>query len=499
MDPFNKGLGDEDQHALTLSLKKNLHPTQFPSVDDETDGKQKDGDSTSKKKSGGFQSMGFASNLLKAITKKGYNCPTPIQRKAIPILMNGRDIIAMARTGSGKTAAFLLPMLHHLGTHSGTVGVRGIVLSPTRELALQTCRFARELGRYTGLKYCLVVGGSSLEEQFTDLAANPDIVIATPGRLLHIMHESRLELKLVKMVVMDEGDRLFELGFQAQIMEILKSVPESCQRTLFSATMPEVLAEFASAGLTNPVLVRLDTDIRISEDLKLSFFVIREDERLSLLLYLLDEVIHVRNLGASEVACQVAVFVATKYHVEFLQGFLAECGIQSSVVHGTMDQEARKESISSFYKKKTAVLIVTDVAARGLDIPQLDYVINYAFPSTEKLFIHRVGRVARAGRSGTAFSFVGHDEVAYVMDLHLGLNRTLKMDIENGDLPKDVNYIGSMPPELMRRHADVVRRVLIGNAELQQFEKTADNGNKQYKRTRNPASQVSQSKTKAFL
>jgi len=475
-----------------------LNPTAFPSVEGTTAGLTAEQSKTTKGKKkgsgGGFQTMGLNNHILRAIVKKGYACPTPIQRKAIPILLQGRDVVAMARTGSGKSAAYLLPMLHTLGTHSGTVGIRGVVLSPTRELALQTVRFCKELGRFTGLKNCLVVGGGALEQQFTDLAGNPDIVIATPGRLLHIIHESHLELKLVKVIIFDEGDRLFEMGFQAQILEILKRVPEHCQRALFSATMPAVVAEFASAGLVNPVLVRLDADIRISDELTLSFFVMREDERAPILYYLLDDVIRVRD-GES----QVAVFVPTKYHVDFYQTLLQEHNITSSVVHGTMDQEARKESMANFYNRRTFVLIVTDVAARGLDIPLLDYVINVSFPSTEKLFIHRVGRVARAGRAGKAFSFVGHDEVPYCLDVHLGLHRVLQNEKKEGDLAKEVNYVGTVPPEVIRRHAEILRRSLLANAELLQLEKTAENGYKQYKKTRPPASRMSVMASKAFL
>ncbi|PFX19683.1 ATP-dependent RNA helicase DDX54 [Stylophora pistillata] len=335
-----------------------------------------------KKKSGGFQSMGLSFPVFKGVMKKGYKLPTPIQRKTIPVIMDGKDVVAMARTGSGKTAAFLIPMFERLKAHSAKVGARGLILSPTRELALQTLKFTKELGRFTGLKAAVVLGGDSLEGQFAALHGNPDIIVATPGRFLHVVMEMDLKLTSVEYVVFDEADR---------------------QTLLFSATLPKLLVDFTKAGLTDPVLIRLDVDSKLSEQLKLAFFSVKSVDKPAVLLHVLQNVVKPNE--------QTLVFTATKHHVEYLKELLDIAGIECSFVYSTLDQTARKINIGKFQHKKTNVMVVTDVAARGIDIPMLDNVINYNFPAKPKLFIHRVGRVARAGRSGTAYSLVSGDEV----------------------------------------------------------------------------------------
>lgn len=208
--------------------------------------------------------MGLNANLLKAITRKGFAVPTPIQRKTIPLLQQEKDVVGMARTGSGKTAAFVIPLIEKLKTHSTRVGARALLLAPSRELALQTLSVVKELGRGTDLRSLLLVGGDSLEEQFAAMANNPDVIIATPGRFLHLKVEMGLDLHSIQYVVFDEADRLFEMGFAAQLTEILHALPSSRQTLLFSATLPKSLVEFARAGLHEPVLVRLDADSKIS-------------------------------------------------------------------------------------------------------------------------------------------------------------------------------------------------------------------------------------------
>jgi ATP-dependent RNA helicase DDX54/DBP10 len=211
--------------------------------------------------------QGLNAHLLKAISRKGFSVPTPIQRKTIPLVLDGQDVVGMARTGSGKTAAFVIPMIEKLKAHSARVGARALILSPSRELALQTLKVVKEFGRGTDLKCVLLVGGDSLEEQFGFMAANPDIVIATPGRFLHLKGEMSLDLSSIKYVVFDEADRLFEMGFAAQLTEILHALPTSRQTLLFSATLPKSLVEFARAGLQEPSLVRLDAESKVSPDL----------------------------------------------------------------------------------------------------------------------------------------------------------------------------------------------------------------------------------------
>ena len=370
-----------------------------------------------KAKSGGFESMGFSYQVYRGIKMKGYRVPTPIQRKTIPLVMRGHDVVAMARTGSGKTAAFLLPMFERLKEHSLKVGIRGLILAPTRELALQTLKFAKELGKYTDLRLCLLVGGDSMEEQFAALARNPDVVMATPGRLLHHLEEVGLTLASCQYLVFDECDRLFEMGFAAEMRAILKKVSDNRQTLLFSATLPSALAEFARAGLKDPELVRLDVDHKISDNLRMGFFTVRDEERDAALLHLVQH--RIRKDEAT------IVFVATKHHVEYVHALITAVGCSACMLYGAMDPSARKIAIGRFRAKLCQYMVVTDVAARGVDIPLLENVINHNFPTKAKLFVHRVGRAARAGRAGTAYSLVSTEELPSMIDLHLFLGKPL--------------------------------------------------------------------------
>ncbi|XP_042767263.1 ATP-dependent RNA helicase DDX54 [Panthera leo] len=432
-----------------------------------------------KKKSGGFQSMGLSYPVFKGIMKKGYKVPTPIQRKTIPMILDGKDVVAMARTGSGKTACFLIPMFERLKTRSAQTGARALILSPTRELALQTMKFTKELGKFTGLRTALILGGDKIEDQFAALHENPDVIIATPGRLVHVAVEMNLKLQSVEYVVFDEADRLFEMGFAEQLQEILCRLPGGHQTVLFSATLPRLLVEFARAGLTEPVLIRLDVDAKLNEQLKTSFFLVREDTKAAVLLHLLRTVVRPQD--------QTVVFVATKHHAEYLSELLTTQGVSCAHIYSALDQTARKINLARFTHGKCSTLIVTDLAARGLDIPLLDNVINYSFPAKGKLFLHRVGRVARAGRSGTAYSLVAPDEVPYLLDLHLFLGRALTLarphEGPSGAVGGD-GALGRVPQSVVDDEEGGLRSALSASLQLRGLGRVADNAQQQYVRSR---------------
>nr|XP_015221580.1 PREDICTED: ATP-dependent RNA helicase DDX54 [Lepisosteus oculatus] len=428
-----------------------------------------------KKKSGGFQSMGLSYPVFKGVMKKGYKVPTPIQRKTIPLILEGRDVVAMARTGSGKTAAFLIPLFERLKAPQAQTGARALILSPTRELALQTLKFTKELGKFTGLKTALILGGDRMDDQFAALHENPDIIIGTPGRLMHVAVEMNLKLRGVEYVVFDEADRLFEMGFAEQLQEIIRRLPEARQTLLFSATLPKLLVEFARAGLTEPVLIRLDVDTKLSDQLKLAFFQLRQDDKPALLLHLLRSVVKPQE--------QTVVFAATKHHVEYLKEVLSSEGVDCSYIYSALDQTARKINIGRFVHRKCMVMLVTDVAARGIDIPLLDNVINYNFPSKAKLFLHRVGRVARAGRTGTAYSLVCPDEVPFMFDLHLFLGRPLQF--ATAGLPQDVDGVfGRVPQSVLDDEEALLIAAHQNSQDLQNLRRVAENAYKQYLRSR---------------
>ena len=447
-----------------------------------------------KKKSGGFQSMGLSSEVLRGVLTKGYRVPTPIQRKTIPVILEGKDVVAMARTGSGKTASFLVPMFQKLLLKSAQVGAklkgaRALVLSPTRELALQTLSFTRELGRFCGLKSFCVLGGDSMEKQFSAMHENPDIIIATPGRFVHLCVEMGLKLNGIEYVVFDEADRLFEMGFGEQLREILGRLPETRQTVLFSATLPKLLVDFAKAGLTEPTLIRLDVETKIPETLKLAFFHTRMETKPALLLHTLTHVIPAEE--------QVVVFAATRHHVEYLHTLLDKAGIDNTFIYSQLDPTARKINAAKFKigAKKTRVLVVTDLAARGIDIPMLDNVINYHFPAKSKLFVHRVGRVARAGRTGCAYSFVAQDELAYFVDLQLFLGQG-NVKLQQPGCEDLHNVLGATPQSVSDEWLDTLQKWHEDMPDLEAQVKTAENGYKQYLKSRPSASNESVKRSK---
>ncbi|KNG89584.1 ATP-dependent RNA helicase DBP10 [Aspergillus nomiae NRRL 13137] len=473
-----------------------------------------------------------ASNLKgRTVKKGGFSVPTPIQRKTIPVIMDGQDVVGMARTGSGKTAAFVIPMIEKLKSHSIKVGARGLILSPSRELALQTLKVVKELGKGTDLKSVLLVGGDSLEEQFSMMAGNPDIVIATPGRFLHLKVEMNLDLSSIRYVVFDEADRLFEMGFADQLTEILHGLPANRQTLLFSATLPKSLVEFARAGLQEPTLIRLDTESKISPDLENVFFSVKSAEKEGALLHILHEVIKMPtgpteasqrqkeqgdsknfkkrkrgddkaiNFKESPTKYSTIVFAATKHHVDYLYSLLREAGFAVSYAYGSLDQTARKIQVQNFRAGLSNILVVTDVAARGIDIPILANVINYDFPSQPKIFVHRVGRTARAGRKGWSYSLVRDSDAPYMLDLQLFLGRRLVIGREHDgqvNFAEDV-VVGSLPRDGLSTSCEWVTRVLENEADIYGQRTIAGKGEKLYMRTRNSASLESAKRAKQVV
>lgn len=431
----------------------------------------------------------------------------------------------MARTGSGKTAAFVIPMIERLKAHSARVGARGLILSPSRELALQTLKVVKELGKGTDLKTVLLVGGDSLEEQFGLMAANPDIVIATPGRFLHLKVEMSLDLSSIKYVVFDEADRLFEMGFATQLTEILHALPPSRQTLLFSATLPSSLVEFARAGLQEPSLVRLDAETKVSPDLESAFFSVKGGEKEGALLHVLRDVIKM-PLGTPEGAQQedekqskkrkrgsdrpnpkekptehsTIIFTATKHHVEYIATLLRHAGYSVSHVYGSLDQTARKIQVDNFRRGRTNILVVTDVAARGIDIPVLANVINYDFPPQPKVFVHRVGRTARAGQRGWAYALVRESDLPYLLDLQLFLGRKLVLgqEVKEPSFAQDI-VVGSLMRSELENHTEWVNKILHEDVDISALKRVTVKAEKLYMKTRNSASSQSAKRAREVI
>lgn len=422
---------------------------------------------------GSFQSMGLHPSLLRSLLMRGYTTPTPIQRRAIPAVLAqpAQDVVGMARTGSGKTLAYLVPLLQRLnGRHSTTFGIKALILCPSRELAVQIVRVGKEIARgwrednAEAIRWALVVGGEGMDEQFALMSTNPDVVIATPGRLLHLAVEMNMDLRTVEYVVFDEADRLFEMGFAEQLEELLRRLPSTRQTLLFSATLPKTLVEFARAGLeANPRLIRLDADSKISPELRMVFLSVKPAEKEAALLLLLRHVIGVptgthdaqsKKKGAIDLRpYQTVIFCATKHHVEYLLLLLSTAGYSCAHIYSSLDQAARSSQMGLFRSGRASLLIVTDLAARGIDLPVLEHVINYDFAPQPRLFVHRVGRTARAGRSGWAWSLITPVELQYLCDLQLFLARPLVSAHRlAGDAPADLHgqlVLGTLPRDTL--------------------------------------------------
>ncbi|KAF8313459.1 DEAD-domain-containing protein [Clavulina sp. PMI_390] len=510
---------------------------------------------------GSFQSMGLHPSLLRALIVRGYKTPTPIQRASIPSLLASppRDLVGMARTGSGKTLAYMIPLLQRLGgRHSTSFGARALVLVPARELALQVLKVGKELARgwnsgagaHAGdnevdeeqeskssqaLRWGLIVGGESMDEQFEVITSNPDVIIATPGRLLHLAVEMNLDLKSIQYVVFDEADRLFEMGFETALTEILHRLPATRQTLLFSATLPKSLVEFAKAGLQNPKLIRLDAESKISSDLRMGFFSVKAAEKEACLLSLLRDVIQVPLGGPSRDADesgdedsgdedtkkkrkgkgkakeriakprilaphQTLIFVATKHHVEYLIALLAEVGYAVSHIYGALDQAARTLQMDKFRRGVTSILVVTDVAARGIDIPVLENVINYDFPHGARVFVHRVGRTARAGQKGWAWSFVTHNELPHLLDLQLFLGRPLASSAPDGEVSFTESLVlGTFDRDTIDTDVEYLARLDVSNSSLPTLKQVMTRGQTLYERSIGKASQASFARAKEMV
>lgn len=488
---------------------------------------------------GTFQSMGLHPSLLRSLTLQGYKIPTPIQRRSIPILLSNppHDLVGMARTGSGKTLAYLVPLIQKLGgNHSSTFGARALILIPNRELAIQILKVGKELTRgwlfkgghvgdkkdertiSSNIRWGLIIGGESMDEQFEMISNNPDVIIATPGRLLHLMIEMNLDMKSIQYLVFDEADRLFEMGFETIISEIIYRLPSSRQTVLFSATLPKSLIDFTHAGLHEPKLVRLDTDSKISSDLRMAFFSVKQTEKEACLLYLLREFIKVpfrckddwtgsynrfdHGRCTRETAThQTLIFVATKHHVEFVFNLLSAAGYSVSYIYGSLEQTVRTFQLESFRRGVTDILVVTDVAARGIDIPALENVVNYDFPQGARVFVHRVGRTARAGRRGWAWSLVSTFELPYLLDLQLSLCRPLTSVVSADD---DRAFIESIVLGRFERNKidddlEYIRTLENANHTLSALRDVMKRGHILYERTKGKASSRSYQRAKEMM
>ena len=357
-----------------------------------------------------FQDLRLSEPLLRAIGEKGYTDPTPIQQQAIPPVLEGRDLQGCAQTGTGKTAAFTLPMLQLLAAEPAPKGrrpIRALVLTPTRELAIQIDECCRDYARYTPIRHCVIFGGVNQRPQVDALQKGVDLLVATPGRLLDLIGQGYVTLDTIRFFVLDEADRMLDMGFIHDIRRILPLLPERRHTLFFSATMPESIAALAAKILRNPVLVTVTPPASVVETIAQTVHFAEKAEKSQLLIDL---------LSASD-AQQVLVFSRTKHGADKLAKILNRAGIRSCAIHGNKSQNARVKAMNDFKSGECRVMIATDIAARGIDIDQLPLVINYELPEVAETYVHRIGRTGRAGHEGAAWSFCSEDEFEYLCDI----------------------------------------------------------------------------------
>ena len=357
-----------------------------------------------------FQDLRLSEPLLRAIGEKGYTDPTPIQQQAIPPVLEGRDLQGCAQTGTGKTAAFTLPMLQLLAAEPAPKGrrpIRALVLTPTRELAIQIDECCRDYARYTPIRHCVIFGGVNQRPQVDALQKGVDLLVATPGRLLDLIGQGYVTLDTIRFFVLDEADRMLDMGFIHDIRRILPLLPKRRQTLFFSATMPESIAALAAKILRNPVLVTVTPPASVVETIAQTVHFAEKAEKSQLLIDL---------LSASD-AQQVLVFSRTKHGADKLAKILNRAGIRSCAIHGNKSQNARVKAMNDFKSGECRVMIATDIAARGIDIDQLPLVINYELPEVAETYVHRIGRTGRAGHEGAAWSFCSEDEFEYLCDI----------------------------------------------------------------------------------
>jgi len=374
-----------------------------------------------------FSSLGLSAPLVRAVEEKGYTTPSPIQLEAIPAVLSGRDVMAAAQTGTGKTAGFTLPLLQRLdtGTRVRPNHVRTLVLTPTRELAAQVHDSVVLYGKHLPLRSAVVFGGVKINPQMMKLRSGVDILVATPGRLMDLYNQNAVKFSDIEILVLDEADRMLDMGFIKDIRKIMSLMPKTRQNLLFSATFSGEIRTLANSILKNPVQVEISPQTTTAEGVKQSMFEVDKTKKTELLIHL---------VGTNNWS-QVLVFMRTKHGCNRLVKKLDQFGITAAAIHGNKSQGARTKALADFKSNKIRVLVATDIAARGIDISDLPHVINFELPNVPEDYVHRIGRTGRAGAEGEAISLVSSDEVEFLSDIENLIRQTLLRDVEVGFVP----------------------------------------------------------------
>jgi len=374
-----------------------------------------------------FKSLGLSEPLLRAISKKGYETPSPIQAKAIPPVLDGKDVLASAQTGTGKTAGFTLPLLHNLTKQQSQRHrpIRALILTPTRELAAQVYTNVKEYSEFLDIRSAVIFGGVNQKPQVATIKNGIDVLVATPGRLIDLENQGLLSLKRVEIFVLDEADRMLDMGFLRDIERVMKLIPNKRQNLMFSATFSKDIKKLAYSILNRPVQVEATPENTAVEVIEQKVYRVAKTKKTGLIIKLISE-------GDWQ---QVLVFTRTKHGANRLTKKMISAGVTAAAIHGNKSQGARTKALAGFKNGKIRVLVATDIAARGLDIPLLPHVVNFELPNISEDYVHRIGRTGRAGASGEALSLVSADETSYLKNIEKLIAQKIPIEIIEGFEP----------------------------------------------------------------
>jgi ATP-dependent RNA helicase RhlE len=389
-----------------------------------------------------FEKLNLIEPILKALKTEGYTKPTPIQEQAIPILLERKDLLGCAQTGTGKTAAFAIPilqLLHQDELYKASTGISTLILTPTRELAIQIGESFAAYGRNLKLKHTVIFGGVSQKSQTDALRAGVNILIATPGRLLDLMNQRFVKLDHIKIFVLDEADRMLDMGFIHDVKKVIAKLPVKRQTLFFSATMPKEISSLANSILTNPTRVEVTPPATTANTIKQSLYFVDKKNKKSLLLDLLKDKSIVTAL----------VFTRTKHGADRVTMDLNKAGVHAEAIHGNKSQNARQRALTNFKLQKTRVLVATDIAARGIDVDDLSTVINYELPNIPETYVHRIGRTGRAGASGVSISFCDFEEREFLRDIQKLIAKPIPV-VEDHAYPMTQTSVANNPKEAPR-------------------------------------------------
>jgi ATP-dependent RNA helicase RhlE len=402
-----------------------------------------------------FKSLHLTDPILRSLKEEGYSKPTPIQSKAIPVALKGTDLLGCAQTGTGKTAAFAIPILENLSKNKSrdrNRNIRSLIVTPTRELAIQIDDSFQSYGRYTGLNTAVIFGGVNQKSQVKKLKQGVDILTATPGRLLDLMNQGFISLSNIEIFVLDEADRMLDMGFIHDIKKLLAVLPKKRQNLFFSATMPNEIVKLSNSILHNPVKIEVTPENPTVEAIQQGIYFVDKGNKKNLLVdVLLDSDIK-----------SALVFTRTKHGANKVVKLLNGRNIQAEAIHGNKSQSARQKALGNFKDQKTRVLVATDIAARGIDVDELQYVINYEIPNIPETYVHRIGRTGRAGADGTALSFCDAVEKDYLRDIEKLIGKKIPI-INEHDFPLEDHH-PEVPEKQKPRQSQKRRGASSGNS-----------------------------------